>query len=193
MDYFDTEDKYPEEGQQIDEVNKDIEIAPPPEELPSETIEIKNKSVLNYLIPRENKKWHFTLNDTNKEQLNKVLESIPGYNGLTVEYAVKKDDAGITLKINGEDIGKIHFLLCDRPNVNLREKYYCKLHFYKFKNQDLYNKVKTALVNFFENFKPMNSTTGGNRLKKRITLRKNKRMQRKKTNKRVAPLKNKIQ
>jgi hypothetical protein len=185
MDYF-NEGQEPE----IDEV---VASAPPPEkipvppaeeEIPAETIEITNKSVLPYLIPRENKKWHFTLNDTNKEQLTRVLESIPT---LTVQYADKKDDAGITLQMNGEDVGKIHFLLCDRPNINLSEKYYCKLYFYEFKNQELYNKVKTSLINFFENFKQTNATSmGGRRLKKRITRRKNKRLQRKKTSKRVS-------
>jgi hypothetical protein len=180
MDYFEPE----EEQEQQEEINEVVESAPPAEEyITPETIEITNKSVIPYLIPRENKNWHFILNDANEKQLTEVLKIIPG---LTVKYAEKKKDASITFKIDEEDVGKVHFLLCDRPSVNLPEKYYCKLHFYEFKNQELYNKVKTALINFFENFKQTNATSmGGRSLKKRITHRKNKRLQRKKTSKRV--------
>jgi hypothetical protein len=181
MDAFDTEDKYnpEEEHNNIEEV---VESAPPPSEiqveipdqltteLPAETIEIANKNIIKYLIPRKNKKTHFTLDDINKNKLTSTLKRILGDN-LTVEYADKKDDPGVKLLMNGEVVGKIHFLLCDAPNVNLPEKYYCKLYFFQFKNQDLYDKVKSTLINFFENFNGQNNTSGGKRVKKRITKR----------------------
>lgn len=136
----------------------------------AENIEIANKNVIQYLVPRENKKTHFTLDENNEKKLTSTLKSILG-NELTVVYADKKKDPGMTLLMDDEEVGKIHFLLCDAPNVNLPEKYYCKLFFYDFKDQDLYNKVKSTLINFFENFNGQNNTSGGKRVKRRITKR----------------------
>jgi hypothetical protein len=175
--YFDTEEQQDEiekvEASVPEVTSEPKEIPIESKEIPSETIEIANKNILKYLVPRENKKTHFTLDDINKNKLTITLESIPGYN-LTVEYADKKDEPGVTLTINGEIVGKIHFLLCDGPNVNLPDKYYCKLYFFQFKNQALYDKVKLTLINFFENFNGQNNTSGGKRIKynkRRITKR----------------------
>ena len=203
-DYFDNEPTDTTEEQEIEEVKAS---APPPsensiepkentaksKEITAERIEIANKNVIQYLLPRENRKTHFTLNDANIGKLTSTLESIPGYN-LTVDYADKKDDPGVTLLMNGETVGKIHFLLCDAPNVNLPDKYYCKLYFYEFKNQDLYDKVKSTLINFFENFNGQSNTSGGKRAKyvkkhvtkKRLVKRKSKKRIIKKSNKRTA-------
>ncbi len=191
-DYFDEEpasieneeqEEQEQEEQEEQKINNIVASAPPPpKEIPAETIEIANKSIIAHLVPQESKFWHFTLNGANKEQLTKILESIPEYR-LTVEYGIPQNTPDITLKMNGEVVGKIHLLLCDRRDANLPEKYYCKLYFYQFKNKELYSKVKTTLVNFFENFKPI---TGGKRSKKHVTKRKNKksvRIHRKKTNK----------
>ena len=84
--------------------------------------------------------------------MTNVLQNIQGYR-LTAEYGVPINTADITLKHNGEVVGKIHLLLCDKRDANLPNKYYCKLYFYHFKNPQLFQAVKTALVNFFENFK----------------------------------------
>ncbi len=190
-DYFDEEpvsienegqeEQEQEQEQEEQKINNIVASAPPPPA--AETIEISNKSIIPHLVPQESKFWHFTLNGANKEQLTKTLESIPEYR-LTVEYGIPQNTPDITLKMNGEVVGKIHLLLCDRRDANLPEKYYCKLYFYQFKNKELYSKVKTTLVNFFENFK---SITGGKRSKKHVTKRKNKKMKvrthRKKTNK----------
>ena len=176
-DYFDEEPEYQEQEQEEQEeqeeqqINSVVASAPPPsKEIAPETIEIANKSIIPYLVPQESKFWHFTLNPSNKERLTRILESIPEYR-LTVEYGIPQNTPDITLKMNGQIVGKIHLLLCDRRDANLPEKYYCKLYFYQFKNQELYNKVKSTLINFFENFKPMNSSKGGKRSKKHLTKR----------------------
>jgi hypothetical protein len=154
------------------------EIEKNKEEIPAETIEISNKTVINHLKPQENKYWHFTFkNDQNKNQLTQTLQNIPGYS-LTVDYGVPQNSPDITLKNNGKIVGKIHLLLCDRRDANMPEKYYCKIYFYHFINQELYQAVKTAVVNFFENFK---NTEGG--AKKNKPQRKIKTHKKKRTNK----------
>jgi hypothetical protein len=160
--------------------------APPPvadtaDEVPAETIEISAKErVLPHVKPQESKYWHFTLEDANKNQLTKVLQSVPGYN-LTVEYGVPQNTPDITLKMNGETVGKIHLLLCDRRDANLPEKYYCKLYFYHFKKPELFQAVKTSLVNFFENFKPVTGGKHHRSHRKQRTHKKRRVIRRKKT------------
>ena len=124
------------------------------EEVKPVTIEIANKkAVLRHVKPQESKYWHFKFSDPRyTNQMTNVLQNIQGYK-LTVEYGVPINTPDITLKLNGEVVGKIHLLLCDKRDANLPNKYYCKLYFYNFKNQQLFQAVKTALVNFFENFK----------------------------------------
>ena len=124
------------------------------EEVKPETIEIANKkAVLRHVKPQESKYWHFKFSDPrHTNQMTNVLQNIQGYR-LTVEYGTPVNTADITLKHNGEVVGKIHLLLCDKRDANLPNKYYCKLYFYHFKNPQLFQAVKTALVNFFENFK----------------------------------------
>ena len=118
------------------------------------TIEIANKkAVLRHVKPQESKYWHFKFSDPrHTNQMTNALQNIQGYR-LTVEYGVPINTADITLKNNGEVVGKIHLLLCDKRDANLPNKYYCKLYFYHFKNPQLFQAVKTTLVNFFENFK----------------------------------------
>ena len=124
------------------------------EEVKPETIEIANKkAVLRHVKPQEVKYWHFKFIDSrNTNQLTTLLQNIQGYR-LTVEYGTPVNTADIILKSDGEVVGKIHLLLCDRRDANLPHKYYTKLYFYQFKNNQLLQSVKTALVNFFENFK----------------------------------------
>lgn len=170
--------------------------APPPEpivsestkidEIPAETIEISEKEkVLPHIKPQESKYWHFTFDDANKNKLTNILQNVPGYN-LTVEYGLAQNTPDITLKDkeSNDIMGKIHLLLCDRRDANLPEKYYCKLYFYHFKKPELFQAVKTSLVNFFENFKPV---TGGKQRKlhkKHRTHKKKRIVRRKKTAKR---------
>ena len=118
------------------------------------TIEIANKkAILRHVKPQESKYWHFKFSDPrHTNQMTNVLQNIQGYR-LTVDYGLRINTADITLKQNEEIVGKIHLLLCDKRDANLPNKYYCKLFFFHFKNPQLFNAVKNALVNFFENFK----------------------------------------
>ncbi len=181
-DYFDPEEQQeeieevkasvplPSETETVSKENESNENTSESKGIQAENIEIANKNVIKYLIPRENKKTHFTLDENNEKKLTSTLKSILG-NELTVVYADKKKDPGMTLLMDNIEVGKIHFLLCDAPNVNLPDKYYCKLYFYDFKNQDLYDKVKSILINFFENFNGQNNTSGGKRIKRHVTKR----------------------
>ena len=41
------------------------------QEIPAETVEISNKSIINYLKPQENKYWHFSFkNESNQNNIN---------------------------------------------------------------------------------------------------------------------------
>ena len=142
-----------EQLEQAEEIAQ-IEQTEQLEEVKPVTIEIANKkSVLRHVKPQESKYWHFKFSDPRyTNQMTNVLQNIQGYK-LTVEYGVPINTPDITLKIQGEVVGKIHLLLCDKRDANLPNKYYCKLYFYNFKNQQLFQAVKTAIVNFFDNFK----------------------------------------
>ncbi len=120
--------------------------------IPAETVEILNKGIITHLKPQENKYWHFMFkNEENNKKMTSLLENIPNYR-LTVKYGLPQNTPDITLLMNGEIVGKIHLLLCDRRDANLPEKYYCKLFFYHFNNLQLFQTVKNTLVNFFTNF-----------------------------------------
>jgi hypothetical protein len=146
--------KEQQEQQEQSEEIAQLEQSEQLEEVKPVTIEIANKkAVLRHVKPQESKYWHFKFSDLrHTNQMTNVLQNIQGYR-LTVEYGVPINTADITLKNNGEVVGKIHLLLCDKRDANLPNKYYCKLYFYHFKNPQLFQAVKTALVNFFENFK----------------------------------------
>lgn len=142
------------------------------EDVKPETVEIANKkAVLRHVKPQEVKYWHFKFIDSrNTNQLTNVLQNIQGYR-LTVEYGTPVNTADISLKSDGEVVGKIHLLLCDRRDANLPNKYYVKLYFYQFKNNQLLQAVKTALVNFFENFKGVAKKEPSLRRKPSLTRR----------------------
>ena len=151
----------PQQTKQLDEAEREVEERK--EEVKPLTIEIANKkAVLRHVKPQESKYWHFKFIDPrHTSQMTNVLQSIQGYR-LTVEYGTPINTADIILKMNDEDedesedreiVGKIHLLLCDKRDANLPSKYYCKLFFFHFKNSQLFQDVKTALVNFFETFR----------------------------------------
>ena len=154
--------KQTKQTKQLDEAEREVEERK--EEVKPLTIEIANKkAVLRHVKPQESKYWHFKFIDPrHTSQMTNVLQSIQGYR-LTVEYGTPINTADIILKMNDEDesedhsqgeiVGKIHLLLCDKRDANLPSKYYCKLFFFHFKNSHLFQDVKTALVNFFETFR----------------------------------------
>jgi hypothetical protein len=191
MEYFE------EEGSQItDDV---ISAAPPPiektteestvsedKDIEPETVEF-SKNVVNHLKPQENKYWRFSLkNESNTNGLIKAIKAVQ--NDLTVEFGVPQNTPDITIKDpNGEIVGKLNLLLCDRRDANLPEKYYCKIYFYQFKNSNKYQAIKTAVVNFFEGLKGASTPskeTGGKRYKKRGTIKRRRLANRKKSMKR---------
>jgi hypothetical protein len=193
MEYFEDEDdgqiiNESQAPQKVDEViSAEPEVEKPVEPVRNqkktyaETIEIQNNGVVSHLKPQETKNWRFSFkNEQNKNQLTKTLESIPGHR-LTVEYDIKTEKPDITLKNEeGKEVGIINLLLCDRRDVNLPEKYYCKIYFGKFTDPTLYEAVKTAVVNFFESINNP-SVTGGKRNKPRRTHKKRRVIRRKKT------------
>jgi hypothetical protein len=136
-------------------INEKVERIEEIEEVKPETVHIRTneKVILRHVKPQDIKYWHFKFSDPrHTNQLTNVLQNIRE-SRLTVEYSFKLNTADIILKQQGEIVGKVHLLLCDKRDANLPSKYYCKLFFFHFKNNQLFQAVKTTLVNFFENFK----------------------------------------
>lgn len=157
-----------EQEEQLDFPDMETEIvasAPPPEEPQNvtssnkkpepETVEVSEevkKRVLQLVKPQESKYNHFQFkSQADTDKLTNVLQSIPGYS-ITVSYGIPQSTPDITLSENGQTVGKIHLLLCDRRDANKPEKYYVKLYFYHFTDATLQEAVKSALLSFFESF-----------------------------------------
>ena len=160
------------------------------EEIPAETIDFSKENITNNLKPQENKFWRFTFKSSeNTNSFKNAIEKIPELS-LTVNFEIKQNTPDVTIKQGENEVGKINLFLCDRRDANLPEKYYCKVYFYHFKDQKIYQAVKTAVINFFDNFKSNNKTnnntsmkTGGRRKMIR-TYKKKHIIRRKKTSKR---------
>lgn len=199
MEYFEDEIKQErdvtpnnemiEDNIQVEELVNQNELVSQNEIKPKpETIEIKHKEkVLPYVIPQENKYWHFKFNDANQNQLTLFLQNIPGYQ-FTVSYGEAQNSPDITLSDETDIMGKIHFLLSDRRDKGNKSRYYIKLYFYDFKNQQIFDTVKNNLINYFENFKPMRKMSKStnkkinnknNTFKKRRNNNRNKSIRRK--------------
>ena len=185
-----------EEPQNVTSTNK----KPEPETV--EVSEETKKRVLQLVKPQESKYNHFQFkSQTDADRLTNTLQSIPGYS-ITVSYGIPQSTPDISLSENGQTVGKIHLLLCDRRDANKPEKYYVKLYLYHFTDSTLQETVKTTLLSFFESFTtkqanknntriPASLEKGGKRNKnlnkKRITRKRNLKLKthnRKKTNKR---------
>lgn len=121
--------------------HKSVEIGSPAKE-----------RILAKVQKQKNKYWHFQFkNDRDLDNLKKTIENIPNI-PLTVIYNFEgQSHADVTLLQDNQEVGKIHFLLCDRRNSNLPEKYYIKLYFFNFKDNELFNKVKEVVINYFNN------------------------------------------
>lgn len=160
---------------EINESNDILSVIEEKKEIPAETIEIQKKDIIPYLKPQESKYWRFTFKKD--EDTNRLKEIIKGLgDGLTVNFETKQETPDIVIKLDNNIIGKINLLLCDRRDANLPEKYYCKLHFFHFTNQVFYDKVRNAVIHFFQNFKQdtsnMKIIKGG---KKKYTIKRGKR------------------
>lgn len=172
-------DEIPTETTIVEAEVEDKEIEP-------ETVEF-SKNIVNHLKPQENKYWRFSFkNEANTNGLIKAIKGVQ--NNLTVEFGLPQNTPDITIKgPNGEIIGKINLLLCDRRDANLPEKYYCKIYFYHFKNSNQYQAIKTAIINFFENLKGtsiVSKGAGRKRHKKRVTIKRKRLGNKKKSMKR---------
>lgn len=176
-----------EETQQVDDIISSEPLPPKVLEtgkVEPETIEIVNKAaVLPYVKPQKSKFWHFEFTSPdNQNKLSNVLTS--SNDSLTVEYGETQKSPDIMLKRGSDIVGKIHLLLCDRRDANLPEKYYIKLYFYDFVDNELYDNVKKNLINFFENFKSSASQQGGKKKRRHHRTMKKRRVNRKKTHRR---------
>jgi hypothetical protein len=113
-----------------------------------ELIELDKRKILPHVKPQKNKYWHFQLTEGNQAKLQRELETIPNYK-LTATFGIPQNTADITLTQKNSIVGKIHFLLCDRRDANLPEKYYTKLFFFHFNDATLLNIIRNKLLNFF--------------------------------------------
>ena len=96
---------------------------------------------------------HFRLKQ--KSDRKKLLDTINGISDDIVasyDYG-RKYNTDIIIRRRGdtkaEPIGKIHLLLFDKPNRYDHPKYYIKLHFFQFANDELFDKVKERVTSFF--------------------------------------------
>ena len=78
----------------------------------------------------------------------------------------RKNDSNIT-----KPIGKIHLLLFDRRDRYNTEKYYIKLHFFQFANDELFENVKDAVTEFFRSLPPTTESYLGNRTPKNSRIK----------------------
>ena len=180
------------------EIQEPIKANKKPEPETVEISEQAKKKILQFVQPQESKYHHFQFkNQTNTDKLTNTLQRIPGHS-ITVSYGIPQSTPDITLSENGQIVGKIHLLLCDRRDANKPEKYYVKFYFYHFTDSALQNTVKSALVSFFESYMSQSNNTTKNlnnnvierggkynrKMQKRKTQKRKQSNNRKKTNKR---------
>jgi hypothetical protein len=99
---------------------------------------------------------HFRLKQKSDRQ--KLLDTINGISDAvgpivaSYDYG-RKHNTDIIIRrrgdTKGELIGKIHLLLFDKPNRYDHDKYYIKLHFFQFENDNLFDIVKERVTLFF--------------------------------------------
>ena len=112
---------------------------------------------------------HFRLKHTSDRQ--KLLHTIEGASSIgpivaSYDYG-RKYDTDIIIRKKGDSnstkpIGKIHLLLFDRRDRYHSEKYYIKLHFFQFINDALFDRVKQAVTEFFQDLPPTSESYLGN-------------------------------
>ena len=112
---------------------------------------------------------HFRLK--HKSDRQKLLRAIEGSSSdpivASYDYG-RKYDTDIILRRKSDTnsskpIGKIHLLLFDRRDRYNTEKYYIKLHFFQFANDELFDKVKQVVSAFFQSLSPTTESYLGNR------------------------------
>jgi len=113
---------------------------------------------------------HFRLkHQSDREKLLHAIQNASTMGPIVASYDYgRKHDADIIIRKAGDSntakpIGKIHLLLFDRRDRYHSEKYYMKLHFFKFANDDLFNSVKQAVTDFFNLLDPNEEPYSANR------------------------------
>jgi len=99
---------------------------------------------------------HFRLkHKSDRQELLRIIEGASTVGPIVASYDYgRKYDTDIIIRKKGESsatkpIGKIHLLLFDRRDRYNHEKYYMKLHFFQFANDELFNTVKQTVTTFF--------------------------------------------
>jgi hypothetical protein len=115
---------------------------------------------------------HFRLtHKSDRKKLLQIIDSISDASGPIVasyDYG-RKYNTDIIIRRRGskaEPIGKIHLLLFDKPNRYDHDKYYIKLHFFQFVNDDLFDSVKEKVTSFFQSLPPTSESYLGNNTRK---------------------------
>jgi hypothetical protein len=112
---------------------------------------------------------HFRLkHKSDRQNLLHAIEAASSMGPIVASYDYgRKHDTDIIIRKKDDSntakpIGKIHLLLFDRRDRYHSEKYYMKLHFFKFANDELFNSVKKAVTDFFNHLQPTNESYLGN-------------------------------
>jgi hypothetical protein len=123
---------------------------------------------------------HFRLkNKSDRQKLLRIVENASTIGPITASYDYgRKYDTDIVIRKKSDSnsskpIGKIHLLLFDRRDRYNSEKYYIKLHFFQFANDELFDKVKQAVTQFFNSLSPTSESYLGNRTPKNSKNSKN--------------------
>jgi len=113
---------------------------------------------------------HFRLkHQSDREKLLDAIQNASTTVPIVASYDYgRKHDTDIIIRKVGDSnsakpIGKIHLLLFDRRDRYHSEKYYMKLHFFKFANDELFNSVKQAVTDFFNSLNLTDEPYSANR------------------------------
>jgi hypothetical protein len=121
----------------------------------NESIVIKNPSELMELVePQKNKFWwHFKFVQENHiEQLKKRFESNNIQIKIEDDNNRKKSDMIVYGK-DGTEIGYVHFLLFDKRDQCMKSKHYIKLYLFRFKDNNIFTKVRDVFTMFFDSLR----------------------------------------
>jgi hypothetical protein len=112
---------------------------------------------------------HFRLkHKSDRQKLLHAIEAASSIGPIVASYDYgRKYDTDIIIRKKGDPnsakpIGKIHLLLFDRRDRYNIEKYYIKLHFFQFANDELFNNIKNAVTAFFQALPPTSESYLGN-------------------------------
>jgi hypothetical protein len=122
---------------------------------------------------------HFRLKQkSDRKKLLQIIDSISDASGPIVasyDYG-RKYNTDIIIRRRGtkaDPIGKIHLLLFDKPNRYDHDKYYIKLHFFQFVNDELFDNVKERVSEFFQSLPPTSESYLGNSTRRNESVNQN--------------------